>query len=238
MATGLRGIGCVRNRVLLVLVAAALAAALGLDFLTFAPNRLLSGRGVALPDLLAGWHVVLLLPAAVLVAAVFTPPSRGVQHVVAVAGSWLLAALVWLAGDVATGQSASGSAVARVSFGGGFWWLVALAWLAAADALQRLRLSHGGRTLAHAAVLLPLLALLGTGMLDELSLLKEYANRRDVFHAAALRHGQIVAATLLPSLLLGVPLGWPRRAASGSRGRCSRRSTSSRRCRRSRCSPC
>jgi osmoprotectant transport system permease protein len=97
--------------------------------------------------------------------------------------------------------------MARVSFGGGFWWLVALAWLAAADALQRLRLSLGARTLAHAAVLLPLLALLGTGRLDELSLLKEYANRQDVFHAAALRHAQIVVATLLPSLLLGVPLG-------------------------------
>jgi osmoprotectant transport system permease protein len=56
-------------------------------------------------------------------------------------------------------------------------------------------------------VLLPVLALLMSGALDELSLLKEYANRQDVFRAAGWRHAQIVLATLLPALLLGVPLG-------------------------------
>ena len=145
--------------------------------------------------------------AAVLAAAVFAPVSRIVHATVLVAATLLLASTVGLAGSEAARQSAAVSALARVSLGGGFWLLALLAWLAAADALQRLSLSLGARTLAHAAVLLPLFALLGVGALDQLSLLKEYANREDVFRAAGLRHLQIVAATLIPALLIGVPLG-------------------------------
>jgi osmoprotectant transport system permease protein len=85
--------------------------------------------------------------------------------------------------------------------------LALLAWLAACDALQRLSLSPAWRTLAHAGVLLPVALLLAGGQLDDLSLLKEYANRREVFDAAFVRHVQIVCAALLPALALGVPLG-------------------------------
>ena len=62
------------------------------------------------------------------------------------------------------------------------------------------------------------MALLLSGRLDQLSLLKEYANRQEVFQAAGLRHLQIVGATLLPSLLIGVPLG----VLAARRGRVAR----------------
>ena len=51
------------------------------------------------------------------------------------------------------------------------------------------------------------LALLASGALDALSLLKEHANRREVFDAALLRHLQIVGGALLAALLVGAPLG-------------------------------
>ena len=204
---GARGPAFVRNRVLLALLVCALAAALGLAFLTVAPNRLVSGTGVALHELLTGTRLALGLPGAGLLLAVLAPPSRGGHALVAVLAALLLAGLVGLAGDEAVLRSASLPAIARVSFGGGFWVLALLAWLAAADALQRLPLRPAARTLAHAAVLLPVGVLLGSGALDQLSLLKEYANRQDVFFAAGWRHLQIVAATLAPSLLIGVPLG-------------------------------
>jgi osmoprotectant transport system permease protein len=56
-------------------------------------------------------------------------------------------------------------------------------------------------------VLLPVIALLFVGQLEQLSLLKEYATRRDVFLVAFVRHMEIVAAALLPTLLVGIPLG-------------------------------
>ena len=132
---GTRGLAFVRNRVLLALLVCALAAALGLAFLTVAPNRLVSGTGVALGELLSGARLALGLPAAGLLLAVLAPPSRGATHVlVALLAALLLAGLVGLAGDAAALRSASLPAIARVSFGGGFWVLALLAWLAAADA--------------------------------------------------------------------------------------------------------
>jgi osmoprotectant transport system permease protein len=130
-----------------------------------------------------------------------------VHAAVAVTSALLLALLCWLAGDEAARQSAAGSSLTRVSLGGGFWLLLLLAWLAASDALQRLGLAPAWRTLAQAGVLLPPLAMLALGHFDALSLLKEYANRREAFDAAFARHLQIVAAALLPALAIGVPLG-------------------------------
>jgi osmoprotectant transport system permease protein len=151
--------------------------------------------------------MALLLPTAVLLAAVWLPPSRAVHAAAAVAAAALVAALVALAGAAAAGRAAALPDIARVSLGGGFWVLALLAWLAASDALQRLRLPPAWHLAAHAAVLLPVALLLASGALDALSLLKEYENRRDVFHAAGWRHLQIVLTALLPALLIGVPLG-------------------------------
>ena len=196
----------VRNRVLLLLWLAALVAALVLAFVSVAPNRLTTGVGVPLRDLVSGRTGWLWLPAVLLLVAVFAPTSRWNHAGVAITASMLLAGLAWFAGREAVVQSGL-SSLARVSVGGGFWILMLLAWLAAADALQRLGLALAWRSVAHAAVWLPLLGLLLSGGLDGLSLLKEYDNRQNVFNAAGLRHLQIVAATLLPALLIGLPLG-------------------------------
>jgi osmoprotectant transport system permease protein len=197
----------IRNRVLCVLVLAGLVLALGLAFVSVAPNRLVSGVGVPLHRLSTGGGMLLWLPAALLLLGVVAPPTRWAHSAVAVAASLLLAGLAWLAAREASAQAAQLSSLSRVSFGGGFWLLALLVWLAAADALRRLGLPMHWHSAAQAALWLPLAALLLSGGLDALSLLKEYANREDVFRAAGLRHLQIVGATLLPSLAIGVPLG-------------------------------
>ena len=63
--------------------------------------------------------------------------------------------------------------------------------------------------------------LLYCGALDALSLLKEYANRQDVFQAALGRHLQIVGATLAAALLIGLPLGVAAARAHAWPGPCS-----------------
>ena len=202
-----QGARVVHNRVLSLLLLAALAAVLGLAFISVAPNRLMSGNGVLLSALMSDARHGLWLPAAALACAVFVTPTAALHAAVTLVASLTLAGLTWLAGHEAALQSAPMSSLARVSLGGAFWILALLAWLAAADALQRWHLPRGRHLLAHAALWLPSIALGLAGELDALSLLKEYANRQEVFDAAGLRHLQIVGATLLPSLLIGVPLG-------------------------------
>ena len=213
----------VQNRVLALLVIAAGVAALAGSVLSVAPNRLVSGQGVALAGLLHGPWWALLLPAAALVAAVAAAPRPAVHIGVALAAAAGLAGLLALVGSHAAGlaQTSGSPSLTRVSLGAGFWALALLAGLATDDALQRLRPGRGrsARAAARAGLLVlllaPLAALLASGRLDELSLLKEYHNRAEVFQAAGWRHLLVVASALAVALALGLPLGWA--AARGAR---------------------
>ncbi len=197
----------VRDRVLLVLAVAGLAAAVALPFLARAPNRLLSGVPVPFDAVFAeGWMLVL-LPAAVLVASGFLPARRGYRVLAAVAAAAFMAAIVWLAGAHAAVLAQSGPAIARTSLASGFWVMLLAAALMLAELLHRLRLAPAWRIVAGLAAALPIAALIAGGRLAHLSLLQEYANRQDVFEAALLRHVGIVLGTLLPTLAIGVPLG-------------------------------
>ena len=195
------------NPVLLLLVAVGASAAFGLDFLTRAPNRLLAGQPVPWATVLADWRALAMAPALVVLAGLLAPRRRAANVAVAIAASLFAAALLWLAGDTALRLADPAAPAARVSFGGAFWVLEAVAALVAADALQRSGLGPPARLAAGLVLTVPLVAVLLSGAADPLSILKEYANRRDVFSAAILRHVEIVAATLVPTLCIGLPLG-------------------------------
>jgi osmoprotectant transport system permease protein len=204
-----------RSRVLPVLLTLGVVAAFALAFVTVAPNRLVTGRGVPLSELLYGWRLALLLPAAALVAAAALRPARLQNLLIVGACGALLAALAWMAGDEAQRLTQNAIAVVsadtvptqRVSFGGAFWCLVLLTWLAAADALQRLELTPTRRFALHIALWIPTLVLLAAGRLDQTSILQEWAQREEVFAEAFWRHLQIVAWALVPALALALPLG-------------------------------
>ena len=208
----------VHNPVLLLLAAVGTAAACSLAFLTHAPNRLVSGAGISLAEVLTGSPPVLALlgmagSALLIVASIFLPPRQRTHAGVLAAATALLTGLVWLAARHAaalggvTGDTGDSGSIARTSFGGAFWVLAAVAWLAAGDAIGRLALAPGLRLLAGALVVAPVVACLAGGLLAPLSLLREYASRRDVFDAALAQHLQLVIASLLPSVLIGLPLG-------------------------------
>ena len=197
----------VNNRVLLVLVIGAVAAAWGLAFLTVAPNRLVTGTGISLVQTSGPWRYLLALPAAILVLGVAVPQRRSTQVAVAVAATLWLFGLAWLAGAHAAHLAESAPTTIRIALGGGFWLLALIAWLAAIDAIERLRPGPVLAVVGHLAVLLPIVALLATGELDQLSLLREHATRKDVFNVAFVRHIEIVTVALVPTLLVGIPLG-------------------------------
>ncbi|PWC34522.1 osmoprotectant uptake system permease [Azospirillum sp. TSO35-2] len=187
---------------------AAAVAAVALPFLGFAPNRLLSGRPVALWAAVQGpGDVAALLPGLLLLASPVLRPHRAGLALTVAAGALFAAALVWLAGEQAGRLAAGASAAARTSFASGFWVMAAAGLLTAIDAGRRLGLGTVGRLAVGGAVAGLVALQLASGHLDQLSILKEYANRREVFADAVLRHATLVAAALVPTLLVGVPLG-------------------------------
>ena len=189
------------------MIAAALAG-LGLGFVAVAPNRLISGRPVAL------WTAVgPVFTAAIAVIgggllAISLTGIRRAAHVVAalLAAAWLLLTLVTL-GAAARNLGADGGPAVRVSAGAAFWVIAGCAALAEADALQRLRT---GTLLTAAAVIVLCAAIAGiafTGYFDALSIAREYATRHALFAAAFTRHIALVAGSIGPALAIGFPLG-------------------------------
>ncbi len=198
----------VKNRVLLTLVLLLLLAGYGLAFLSHAPNRLVSGQGISLVTLLHGTSTLILLPALLLLAAAFLTLYGKHHLLVMLLAEILLAALVWLAGHSAV-QLTGGDedSIARTSLGGGFWAASALCLLIASDAISRFTRNHSLRIVLNVQMILPVVLLLAYGQLAELSLLKEYDNRSDVFNDALWQHLGILSGTLLPAVLIGLPVG-------------------------------
>ena len=197
----------VRNRVALLLVAVGLAGALGLPFLSHAPNRLLSGQPIALTSILAGPRLFALIPGMLVAAGPFLPERRTVQVLVAGGAAALLLALVWLAGSEAARLAETAPRAARTSLGSAFWVLCGCLGLILYDDLRRVSPSLALRAVVAAVLLLAIGVLLAAGSLAQLSLLREYAAHRDLFAAASLRHALLVVLSLLPAVLLGVRLG-------------------------------
>jgi len=198
----------VKNRVLLTLVILLIAAGSGLAFVSHAPNRLISGQGMSLASLLHGIQWLLLLPVLFLLLFSFFTPSRPNTLIVMLLAEILLFGLTSLTGHTAIAlTSGDEDSVARTSLGGAFWACAALSLLIASDAISRFTKNHTWRILLNVQVILPVVALIVSGQLSELSLLKEYDNRSDVFNDALLQHLSILFGTLIPAILLGLPLG-------------------------------
>lgn len=195
---------------LMALLLAGVAAALGLSFVTQAPNRLVTGIGIPLTDVIGAdraraWA---LTPMLLLVAASLRTPTQALTRWLTLLGATgSLAGLTWLAGSHASALLSDEMPLGRTSLGGGYWLLVVLCGLAAAEALRGWSARAGVSLVGGLFAVVPVVALLLSGHLDALSLLKEYANRQEVFDAALQRHGLLVLATLVPTLLIGVPLG-------------------------------
>lgn len=196
------------NRVLPALIAAGLAAALGTGFLSLAPNRLLSGRPVALwaaadPSLVA----VIAFCGAALLAVSFVPLRPRTYRAAAVMAFILLVTVLLTAGQGGMELATTAPSRARVSLGAGFWILFGAAGLMLIDALQRADTGIAARVGAAAAIALAFFLMAKTGLFDALSLAKEYATRRDFFASALVRHIVLVAAAVGPAVAIGFPLG-------------------------------
>ena len=187
-----------------LLLTGLLLVTLALPFITYAPNRLLSGEGRGL------WQV---MPArrrsagggpcrdAALLAA-----GRAAPLLHLLLAELLFPLLIW-GSAAALELSRHGSPLARTSPGSGLWLSLALCLLLASEAIRHLTVRPLWRWLLNAQVWLLPIILLAIGALDQLSLLKEYANRQEVFDDALRQHLLLLFGTLLPGLLIGLPLG-------------------------------
>ncbi|CAH5336950.1 Glycine betaine uptake system permease protein YehY, partial [Enterobacter cloacae] len=193
------------NRVLLLLACVAIAA-VALPFVNVAPNRLVSGEPRALWQIWAFTPLLLGAALASTVALAFWP-GRTALWLTLLLSEALFIVLFWSAGQAATQMASVESPLARTSIGSGLWLWLALCLLVCSDAIRRLTPLPVWRWLLNAQFWVIPLLIFFSGDLNQLSLLKEYVNRQEVFDDALAQHLTILFGTLIPALLLGVPLG-------------------------------
>lgn len=205
----------VRSRALLFLAVIGVLSAAGLPFVTHAPNRLLSGEPISLIAAAGNTQSFLLLPGLALLAGPFLPQRRALQWLIGCCAAAILVALCWLAGSHAASLAETAPAAARTSLGAGFWVMNLCAALALVEATRRLGLSPAKNAVAIAGVIAAVVLLGVGGALDQLSIMREYANRHEVFSAAFVRHVVIVIGALLPAAIVGTLLGFHAHRRSG-----------------------
>jgi osmoprotectant transport system permease protein len=198
----------IHNHVLLVLVIVAAVAVATLGFVTVAPNRLISGRPVALWLAADPRFSVAIAPlGALLLATAFVPPRRELHFAAAAIAAVLLLLVLASAGQSAATLMTSAPPATRVSLGASFWVLLGASGLAVLDGLQRARADLVPQLITAVAIAAGFAAMAEAGLFDALSLAREYHTRQAPFAGALTRHIVLVAAAIGPAVLIGFPLG-------------------------------
>ena len=201
--------------VLATLAVFSTAALYGLPILHIAPNRLVSGQPLyaftALADTTLWLFWVVLASLLAFSVACFFKPLRLLLIAVMAIAAAAMPLLLWLAASLADtdlpGQDFS-SSLSRASLGSAFWVVLALLGFMVTSALQQLRANAFYSIAIWTVLLLAVGSVLASGAADELSLVKEYANRADSFIPAITRHLQIVLLVMAFTLAVGLPLAW------------------------------
>lgn len=195
------------NKVLLVLTVLGALAAATTGFVAEAPNRLLSGRPILFWHAPEGVAIGLVVLLGALFGAALLPQRPAIHWGTVAAAAVLILLLPLGAGATAARLALHARPAARTLLGPAFWILWLAAALAIVDGLQRLRAGPGLRALVALLLAATILLMARAGWFDALSLAREYAARRGAFAAALGQHVTLVAAALVPAVLIGVPLG-------------------------------
>jgi len=188
-----------------VLFAVLGLGALLVPFMTIASNRIVAGDGIRVWDLAAPtaiWPGV----AAVVAGLLLGLPDR--MTLTRLAGAALgLSGLLLLLMQGAPALLQGAGAYARVSPAVGFWCLLGVFLLLVADALAGMAPGPLMRAGLLAAALGALAVVLWSGALTDLSIMQEYASRRDAFLAATWQHLGLAFGSLAAAAVIGFPLG-------------------------------
>ena len=187
-------------------VALTLASLTGLPLIVLRPNRILSGAPLSAAAATGPWFYVLLALLALLAFLALRKRNRPLWNAgAALTAELLLVLLFFAAGRAARLLSAGAGPMARVSLGGGLWLAVLGLYFVLFACSRPLR--SGLRMVLLLSGPAVILALLASGALSELSLLKELANRLETYLAELRRHLLLSLASAGAGAAVGIPLG-------------------------------
>ena len=188
-----------------VLIAALVVAGLSTPFAAFRANRIVPGKAVGFFAALPTWEIAIV--GVVLLAATVISLIRAEPRFRLVVSFAALIALAVAIGDAANMLTPDGDKISRTSPGTGFWLLALAFSLMASDAVARMRLKPWPRIGLLLGVAVALAAILISGRWNDLSVLREYANRANDFWREAGTHLGLALGSLVVATIIGLPIG-------------------------------
>lgn len=188
-------------------IAIALLVVLGVasPFATVRANRIVQGEAVALFSALPAWAAGAILALATIAALSGLLVTRtSMRLLMAVMGIAAVFLGIGLAGRF---LAPDGNSYARISPASGFWILFLALALLAIDAIARSRPRPVVRLLYLVATAATLMVVLLSGVWNDLSIMKEYAARADVFWTEMTRHLLLALGSLAAATVVGLPMG-------------------------------
>jgi osmoprotectant transport system permease protein len=181
------------------------AALVLLPFVVFKMNRVVPGTArpllqILAPSVVFGFYATVLLVA---VIALIVESAR-LRLIAALVGVVVLITTIGVVGDALT---PAGNQVVRVSPGAAFWILLLCLGLMAADAITRLRPGPGLRVLFLLLFATIAAIVLSSGLLDHLSIMREYQVNAGVFAREARQHVLLALGSVSAAVLVAVPAG-------------------------------
>ncbi|MET3588227.1 osmoprotectant transport system permease protein [Pseudorhizobium tarimense] len=187
------------------LIVAMVAYAASSPFATLRSNRIVQGEGFGIPSALPAWMAGLLLTVIALASLVALLRREAIPRLVSAAA--VMVALFAFIGEAAAFLTPADNTYARVAPATGFWLLLFTFALLAADGISRMRPGPVMRLLYLVTAMAIIAAILLSGLWADLSVMKEYAVRADVFWSEASRHLVLALGSLAAAVAVGVPLG-------------------------------
>jgi osmoprotectant transport system permease protein len=196
------------DKVPLTAAAMGLAAIILTSFATFRPNRIAAGKALLLTQTRGDlWIAVLVLWVVLIIASVVRVPDRWHLFFMGILSSVLLLLLIFTAGSHAASTAAEAGPIARISLGPAFWTPLFALIVILTDTRQR---SDKEKTLITFMIVVTgglVIGMLVSGRLDMLSIMREFANRKERFFGEMFTHLALVGSSVGLALALGLPLG-------------------------------
>lgn len=187
---------------------AGIAAAAALPFVRVRPNRIADGVSRLLAEVDPAAAAVLLALWGIAGIAAIVRMAEGVRAKLATLVSVGAPICVIVAAGIVTGRIAGTAPIIRVSLSAGFWATAILGYASFLAASRKIALEEGliRRVLGFSVPVL-IGALLFSGFLDAVSVMREWAVQKTVFLAETTTHLILAGSAVLAGCLLGLLIG-------------------------------
>lgn len=197
-----------KNNLAVLGAAVSVVSLLFLSFASYRPNRVQSGTEIAARALFGNAFYALLALVLILLALVcLSKRNKRFAAASGVVGVLFVAALLFMLGTAAAGPAFTAVPNGRLSIGPGFWLSLIGVFMVIRGNFNGYEKAGSIRRLLYLTVFSILAAFFISGYLNELSIMKEFFNRKDTFFEQIGRHFVLAFSSVVLGIAIGIPIG-------------------------------